>query len=57
MESKVSGDLLRADGHDDGMTGVVPACATGADIGVGSEDVNELSLPLVAPLRSEYDAY
>jgi hypothetical protein len=40
---------------DDRVSGVVPARAARADVGVGGEDVDELALALVAPLRAEDD--
>lgn len=44
-------------GDDDGMSGVVPACTACTDVGLSSEDVDELAFALVAPLRSEHDGH
>ena len=55
VERKRLLDLLRADGHDDGVPGVVAPGAPRADVEVGGEDVDELAFALVAPLRSEHD--
>jgi hypothetical protein len=41
--------------RDDRVSGVVPARAARADVGVGGENVDELALALVAPLRAEDD--
>ena len=55
VERKRLLDLLGADGHDDGVPGVVAPGAPRADVEVRGEDVDELALALVAPLRSEHD--
>jgi hypothetical protein len=37
------------------MAGVVTALASDNDIGVGGKDVDDLSLPFIAPLRADQD--
>lgn len=48
-----------APGHvrDDRVSGVVPARAARTDVERGGEDVDELALALVAPLRAEHDGH
>lgn len=41
---KVELGLLAVDGRDDGVAGVVSACAAGADIDLAGEDVDKFSL-------------
>lgn len=45
--------LVLALADDDGVAGVVAACAPGTDVGRRGEDVDELALALVTPLGSE----
>ena len=42
-----------ANGHDDSVTGIIAACEACADVDIGREDVHELALSLVTPLRSK----
>jgi hypothetical protein len=53
MERKGRLDTFGTDRHDDGVAGVVPARESCADVDIGRQDVHELSLAFVAPLRSE----
>lgn len=57
MERKRSLLLLRSDRHDDRMSGVVTTRTASADIEFGGENVDELALALVAPLRAEDDSH
>ena len=55
MECERRGLLLRSDGHDDGMTGIIAARASRADIDLRGQDVDELALALVAPLGAKHN--
>lgn len=43
--------------YDDSMPSIVPAGAPRTDVNVGCENVNELPLAFVAPLRAQYDRH
>jgi len=53
MKRKCRLYAIGANGHDDGVTGVVPTRDACADVDVGREYVDQLALSLVAPLRSK----
>ena len=55
VERKRLFDALGADGNDDRVSRVVAAGAARADVEVGGEDVDELALAFVAPLRPQND--
>lgn len=55
MESKLGLYVLRAEGHNDGVPRVVAARAARAYVHLGAEDVDELALAFVAPLRAQHD--
>ena len=59
MERELLLDALssRTDGDDDGMTSIISACTSCADVHLAREDINELALALVAPLRAEDDGH
>ena len=40
---------------DDGVAGVVTALAAHHDVGLGGQDVDDFSLPFIAPLRADQD--
>src|SRR4051812_17145387 len=48
---ELQGDVV----EDDGVAGVVAAGVTHDQIGVFSQDIDELALALVTPLHSDYD--
>ena len=57
MEREGHLDTFGADWHDDGVAGIVPASESCADVDIGRQDVHELSLALIAPLRPEDDGH
>ena len=55
MECEAGWDLFWADWDDDGVSSVVSASTASANVDVGSEDIDELALALVAPLGTKDD--
>ena len=53
VESEGLLDLLWAHGHDDRVASVVASGASGAYIELGREDVYELPLAFISPLRTQ----
>lgn len=41
--------------HNDGMPGIVPSGAPGADVGFAAEDIHEFPFSLVAELAAQDD--
>lgn len=56
MKSKGSGNLLRTDGDDDCMTGIITTRTSRADVDVGREDIDEFTFAFVTPLSAEDDS-
>ena len=57
MKRKSSFNLLRANGYNDGMTGIVATCTSCADIHIRSKYIDELSFTLISPLRPKDDSH
>ena len=55
MESKAFLDAI--DRHNDSMTSVVSSSASSTDVDVSSEDVYQLPLAFIAPLRAQHNAH
>lgn len=57
MERKRRLFLLRPNRYNDRMSGIVTTRTASTDVIFGGEDVDELALPLVAPLGAEDDSH
>ena len=47
--------ILWTHGDHDGVSRVVPSRASSTDVEIGGQDIDELALPLIAPLCTEND--
>jgi hypothetical protein len=54
---RVGSGTIDASGYDDGMSSIVTAGTTRADIDLCRQYVNELSFTFISPLRAEDNRY